>query len=247
MARLEELRTHEIVQRFFPPPPAAVLDVGGGPGAYAFWLAELGYEVHLSDPVPLHVEQALARSREAARPLATAVVGEARELEQADESVDGVLMLGPLYHLTERVERIRALTEARRVLRSGAPLVAAGISRFAPVVDGLRKEFLLDPEFETIVERDLRDGQHRNPSRRPGWFTTAYLHHPDELGPELVEAGFAGVEVLTVEGIGELLADLEAWLDDRPRRELLLRMLRRLEREPSLVGATGHLLAVGRA
>lgn len=247
IARLEELRTRELIERYFPQPPAVVLDVGGGPGAYAFWLAELGYEVHLSDPMPLHVDQALAASREAPRPLASAVVGDARGLDRADESADAVLMLGPLYHLTERADRLLALAEARRVLRPGAPLLAAGISRFAPVIDGLRKEYLLDPEFEAIVERDLRDGQHRNPTRRPGWFTTAYFHLPAELGPELADAGFSEVEVLAVEGIADLFADLEAWLDGAGRRELLLRTLRRLEREPSVLGATGHLAAIGRA
>jgi ubiquinone/menaquinone biosynthesis C-methylase UbiE len=247
IARLEEVRTRELIERCFPPPPAVVLDVGGGPGAFAFWLAERGYEVHLSDPVPVHVEQALAASREAQRPLASAVIGDARELDRADRSADAVLMLGPLYHLTERADRLRALTEARRVLRPGAPLLAAAISRVAPVIDGLHKEFLLDPEFEAIVDRDLRDGQHRNPTRRPGWFTTAYFHLPAELGRELADAGFTEVEVLAVEGIAKLLADLEQWLDSAGRRELLLRTLRRLEREPSVLGATGHLAAIGRA
>jgi hypothetical protein len=53
--------------------------------------------------------------------------------------------------------------------------------------------------------------------------------------------------VLAVEGIGELLGDLGEWLDDPARRKLLLRTLARLEREPSLMGASGHLLAIGRA
>ena len=57
-SRIEFARTKELLQRFLPPPPAAVLDVGGGPGAYASWLADLGYRVHLIDPVPLHVQQA---------------------------------------------------------------------------------------------------------------------------------------------------------------------------------------------
>jgi ubiquinone/menaquinone biosynthesis C-methylase UbiE len=247
LTAVEEARTHELIERYFPPPPAVVVDVGGGPGSYAFWLAERGYEVHLSDPIPRHVEHARARSREARRPLASASLGDARELDRPDESADAVLMLGPLYHLIERGERIRALAEAGRVLRPGAPLVAAGLSRFAPAIDGLRKEFLLDPAFDAIVERDLSDGQHRNPTRRPGWFTTAYFHVPAELGPELADAGFAEVEVLAVEGIAELLPDVDAWLADAGRREVLLRTLRRLEREPALLGATGHLLAVGRA
>ena len=76
---LERERTQELVRRHLPPPPGVVLDVGGAAGAYAFWLAEDGYEVHLVDPVPLHVRQAeeASRAREGGR-LASARVGDAR-------------------------------------------------------------------------------------------------------------------------------------------------------------------------
>ena len=63
-------------------------------------LAEAGYEVHLVDPVPLHVAQADAASRaRASGRLASARVGDARRLDVPDASADAVLMLGPLYHL----------------------------------------------------------------------------------------------------------------------------------------------------
>lgn len=52
---LELVRTQELLQRYLPPLPATVLDVGGGPGVYAGWLARLGYHVHLIDPISLHV------------------------------------------------------------------------------------------------------------------------------------------------------------------------------------------------
>jgi hypothetical protein len=67
-------------------------------------------------------------------------------------------------------------------------MLAAAISRFAPALDGPRSGFLLDPGFEAIVERDARDGQHRNPSRHPRWFTTAYFHRADELASEVASA-----------------------------------------------------------
>ena len=156
-------------------------------------------------------------------------------------------MLGPLYHLTEPGDRARALAEARRVLRPGAPMLAAAISRFAPALDGLARGLLLEPGFEEIVERDLREGQHRNPTRHPRWFTTAYFHVPAELKRELDDAGFRRVEVLAIEGPGECVADLDDWLSDRDRRELLMRTLRRLEGESSLLGASPHLMGVGRA
>jgi len=49
---LEALRTRELIQRYAPAAPATVVDIGGAAGAYALWLAEAGYTVHLLDPVP---------------------------------------------------------------------------------------------------------------------------------------------------------------------------------------------------
>src|SRR5579884_2019577 len=95
--QLECERTQELLMRFLPPAPATILDVGGGPGAHACWLAKRGYEVHLTDIAPLHVEMALAASsRQLEAPLASASVGDARSLSWDDRMVDAVLLLGPL-------------------------------------------------------------------------------------------------------------------------------------------------------
>jgi ubiquinone/menaquinone biosynthesis C-methylase UbiE len=245
---LEFVRTRELLGRFLPRPPAIVVDVGGGAGAYAVPLAAEGYEVHLLDPVSLHVEQALIAARTEGTALAGAVVGDARRLPYPDASAHAALLLGPLYHLTERADRVAALREARRVLRPGGVLAAAAISRFASTFDGLARGLLVDPRFEQIVDRDMRDGQHRNPEpdARPEWFTTAYFHRPEELRHELEEAGFGVEAVLAVEGPAAFRPDLDAWLTDRERREAMLRAIRRVEAEPSLLGASAHLLAVGR-
>ena len=157
-----------------------------------------------------------------------------------------MLLLGPLYHLTEREDRLQALRETRRVLRPGAPVFAAAISAFASTYDGLRYGLLGEPEFEAIVERDVREGQHRNPAGRPEWFTTAFFHRPEELREEIAEAGLELEALLAVEGPGTTLADVDAWLDDPDRRGVLLRAIRRVEAEPSLLGASAHLLAVAR-
>jgi ubiquinone/menaquinone biosynthesis C-methylase UbiE len=246
--RLEFIRTTEFLSRYLPAPPAVIADVGGGPGAYALPLATRGYEVHLLDPLALHVEQ--AREASAALEggeLASIEEGDARELPFADRSVDVVLLLGPLYHLVEAEDRLQTLAEARRVLRPGGLLAAAAISRFASTYDGLARGFLAEPEFAAIVERDVRDGQHRNPGRHPDWFTTAYFHHPDELRDEVVGAGFEVDALLAVEGPAGWLGDLSSWLEHDGRREALLAAIRRVESEPSLLGASPHLLAVAHA
>jgi SAM-dependent methyltransferase len=242
--RLEQARTRELLIRHLPPAPAVILDVGGAAGAYALWLATRGYEVHLVDPVPLHLEQARRASAAQPAPLASVRKGEARSLDQARASVDVVLLLGPLYHLLRRGERLAALREARRVLRPGGLLFAAAISRFASLLDGLRGALFADPDFERIVEKDLVDGQHRNPTSRPQYFTSAFFHRPEELRSEVRAAGLVLDDLVALEGPGAFLHDLDILWDDPRRRDTLLRFVRAVEREPSLLGLGPHLLAV---
>ncbi|MHC5079064.1 MAG: class I SAM-dependent methyltransferase [Planctomycetota bacterium] len=241
---LERVRTQEIVTRFLPPPPAVVFDVGGGAGFYAFWLADMGYETHLVDVHPLHVELAGKTQETRGAPLASIRRGDARTLDFEDGAGDVSLFFGPLYHLTEREARLSALREAYRVLRPGGLLFAAGISRFTSTLDGLIQDFLADPEFVTIVQRDLADGQHRNPMERPEYFTTAYLHRPEELKEEMEDAGFRHERTLPVEGPGWLLQNFDEHWEDEGKRNRLLNAVRSLEDEPSLLGASAHLIAV---
>src|SRR3954468_8394617 len=85
--QLEQARTRELILRHLPPAPAKVIDIGGGAGVYACWLASRGYEVHLIDAVAKHVEQARAASeKQPDRRLASAEIGDARRLPHADNS-----------------------------------------------------------------------------------------------------------------------------------------------------------------
>src|SRR6185503_9428583 len=93
--RLEFWRTQDVLRRTLPPPPARVLDVGGGTGVHAEWLAADGYDVELIDPIPLHVRRASELAGVSAR------VGDARDLPVPDAGADAVLLLGPLYHLAD--------------------------------------------------------------------------------------------------------------------------------------------------
>lgn len=245
--KLELERTRQLMIRFLPDPPAIIYDVGGGTGVHAFWLAGKGYDVHLLDVVPAHIEKALKVSAEdSAGALAEAVVGDARSLPWIDGSADAVLLFGPLYHLTRPEDRLFALRESRRVLKPDGVLLAAGISRFASALDGVRAGYLADPAFAAIVERDLTDGQHRNPTGKFEYFMDSFFHHPDELRGEVAAAGFEVEGVFGIEGPGWLVRDFDAWWDDPERRERLLRLANRLETEATLSAISAHLLAAAR-
>lgn len=247
LGKLEFERISSILKRRLPPPPATILDVGGGTGPYSSWLARLGYEVHLVEPSSKLL--AIAR-RKAARAGKSArfrcIQGDARSLEFPALWADAILLFGPLYHLTEKRDRLRALAEARRVLKKKGVLFCAAISRFASAVDGFAREFIKDPVFEKILIRDLADGQHRNPTGGTDYFTDAYFHEPSLLKREVESAGFTSCLVFAVEGLGILLHDFDGLWAERRLRRKILSLIERTENEPSIIGISPHLLAVAR-
>jgi len=244
--QLEFERTKEIVLRRLPPPPAVVADIGGGPGRYAMWLARLGYRVVHRDVVPQHVSQLLAAA--AAEPDAGSAIdsaaGDARSLDLADASVDAVLMLGPLYHLTRRADRVQALREACRVVRPGGPVFGAAISRWAARYDGVLRLRLYEqiPAVLEIVDELERTGV--IPPLRRGEFT-AYTHRPSQLRSEFGMGGLQDTDVVSVECGAFLLPDLQERMADPVARQVIMDSARAVERVPELMGLGSHLLATG--
>ncbi len=237
---VERARTLDILARYLPASPAVIVDVGGGTGVYALPLADQGYDVHLIDAMEHHIEH--ARRADIQKSLASCTVGDARTLDFGDATADAVLLLGPLYHLVQRVERLQALSEAWRVLRAGGVLLAAAVSRFAGLIDGIERDFIADPVYQAIVTRDLEDGVH-NGVGAPQYFPHTFFHHPDELRSEVSESGF---EVRTVAGIeGPIWSSrrIPGWADPQ-QRSVILDFLRRVESEPTLIGASSHLMAI---
>lgn len=232
--RLELERMRELFLRYLPPPPALVLDVGGGTGIHAVWLAEQGYQVHLLDPVERHVAAAAAHGT------FTASVGDARRLPSEDASVDVVLLLGPMYHLVSAADRRAALLEALRVLRPSGILMAAAISRFMALLDWGASGRLTE-EIASRLEPVMATGDH-DPSLG---FTDVHFHLPDELLEEVAGAGAQGVQVLGIEGPLWTAVDAGGTTDELFQSALLA--ARMTETQPSLLGANPHLLAVAAA
>ncbi|WP_329110643.1 hypothetical protein OG792_16665 [Micromonospora sp. NBC_01699] len=104
-----------------------------------------------------------------------------------------------------------------------------------------------DPRFRGLVERVLVGGVHSNADPARPFFTSAYFHRPDEVAGEVTDAGLLVERLVAVEGpLWQSGSRLDEILADPERTELMLEMLRRVEEEPSLLGASSHLLAVAR-
>lgn len=232
------------------PPTGRVLDIGGGPGRYAIWLAQHGYRVVLADLSPALLEVARARIAESGlSALVEAIVeADARDLSPwADASFDAVLSLGPFYHLPNAADRDRAAREIYRVLRPGGIAFVALMPRYAFLRRTLaladERHRLASPEF---VARILTEGTFVNDI--PGRFTGGYGFRPAEVAPFFARHGLQPIDLLATEGmIPDLqgaLADLS--VSDPASYHATLDMIARTANDPAILGLANHLLFIGR-
>lgn len=231
--RLELLRTQELIRARLTRGPVRVLDVGGGTGVHASWLVGDGHTVHVIDPVPGHVQAA------AALPGVSAEVGDARALPVGNASVDVVLLLGPLYHLRDAGDRALALAEARRVVAPGGLLVAAAISRYIGVLE-LGGDGRLTQDLEAPVGRVVGTGEYDGHAG----FVPAHFHTAPEIQEEVEAAGWDQVSVYGVEGPAWPALDAAGLGAFETLVDAALRCARLVERDPHLVHASAHLMAI---
>lgn len=241
--KLEFARVKQLLTRHLAP-GSAVLDVGGGVGRYAAWLAEAGHRVELVDPVPVHVD--LARGLAGDPPAFGAQVADARDLPFAADTFDAVLLFGPLYHLGDRADRRLALQEAVRVCRRDGLVFAIAISRYALLFTHLRRGDAGDDRVFANLITEIATGRRAPSDERASTFPDAYFHLPSELAAELESSGLHVETVYGVEGPGWLARDFNGMWRDPDGRAKLVELANATEADPSILAASVHLLAVAR-
>jgi ubiquinone/menaquinone biosynthesis C-methylase UbiE len=244
-SQFEKARTQQILLRYLNQKPLKILDVGGGVGTYSFWLSEMGHEVHLIDPVPIHIEEAKKQSDQANRPLSSINVGEARNLQFKDSYFDIVLLFGPLYHLIKKEERISALLEAKKVARKDAKIFCVSISRYAFLFDVFFHDIMkVNSQSMSKVESHFSTGQIRNSGEQTGGFTTAYAHQEGELGEEIVEAGLNLDQIIAIDGFGWLIPNFEQKWQNEEYRQALLNVSQTCGNDKSILGMSAHIMTI---
>ena len=218
---IEFERTKELLLEYLPKPPAVIYDIGGGYGEYAWWLASLGYKVHLFDIAETNILMADGLSGEyPGVTLAASEVADAREIPRHEESADAVLLMGPLYHIVEREERLLALRESHRLLKRGGILFTAAITQYATLlwattVFGVKNRLLEEDAFTGMLYCELESGEHIRPEESAyHGMGRSHFHSAAELRCELEECGFHGTAVHGVVGGAWLAPDIdELWKD----------------------------------
>ena len=241
-------RTKEILSRYIDG-GKVIYDIGGGIGMYAAWLAKKGNEVHLIELAENAVEYAKTNMMQDCRFIAE--TGNALKVNRPDESADVVLLMGPLYHLRNREDRLQSLREAFRVLKKGGLLMAAGISKFSSMTWGLsvygeKNDFIDDPVFFNMIKGEMTTGDHIRPKEYPKFIAEAYFTTSEEMKSEIAEAGFAVVKAIAVEGCIWFTPHLAEKWEDEASRERLLEIVRITETEPEMMGMSPHFLVVAK-
>lgn len=221
-----------------------ILEVGAATGAYTLELARQGYEVLAVDMAEKLVAGAKAKASQAG--LSARIefrVGDARVLEGIPEGAfEGALLMGPLYHLTLREERILAIERVNSCLRSGGILFSSMLSRFGILGDRLKSS----PswiENETEVASVIQRGHRPDDAPRGGF--RGYYVTVEEIASLHEQAGFQTIVIAGAEPA--ISADDESYNSlEGEQQRLWLDLLYKVSAEPSTVASSRHLLYVGR-
>lgn len=241
---LEFERNKDLISRYLPK-KGIVIDVGGGPGVYAEWLAGLGHEVHLVDPVEKHIKQANKRSAKAKKPFKS-ILGESRKLELPDNFADVVILHGPLYHLQLKEDRVKSIAEAKRVLRPNGVVLGFAINHSASSIAALLNGFLHSPEIYEMCREELASGIHNPPKNMPGILPSAWYHRPLQLRGEVEEAGLTYIDTYAVEGMIWMDKNYFETRGDAKKKEAIMELLKLTENDQALLSLSPHMMVVGR-
>lgn len=251
---IEFERSKEILLENLPTPPAVIYDIGGAYGEYSWWLASLGYEVHLFDLSESNIKMSKMLAKEyPGCSLAASEVCDARKVPRADNSADAVLLMGPLYHIMDHTERIKAVKECRRLLKKGGLLFSAALTPYSVLLDKLTVyspeggSYLENPDFLAMVERELKDGCHINPNKEVyAGLGSSHLHTAKVLKAELCSGGFSDTVVHGVMGGAWLAHNIDELWKNEKSRNALMNTVRLLDTHEEIIGLSGHLLAVSK-
>jgi S-adenosylmethionine-dependent methyltransferase len=226
------------------PHQGAILEVGAATGRYTLELARLGHTLIAVDFSATLLERCRNNlANEGLEGQVRLIVADARDLSQVTEKeFDAVLLMGPLYHLVEEEDRKAALREAFDRMREGGVIFTSFISRFG-IMGDLLKNLPDWIEKQTEVRSLLSRGRRPDDAPRGGF--RGYFAQVSEIAPLHEAIGFETIAVVGVEPA--ISADDESYnrLQGK-QRQLWLGLLCEISAERSILGASRHLLYIGK-
>ncbi|ELZ29160.1 hypothetical protein C475_03049 [Halosimplex carlsbadense 2-9-1] len=235
------------------PESGRVLDVGGGAGRYAVWLADRGHDVTLVDPS--EGQRELAREKVSERGLGDGVTvesGDVRDLDFGDGAFDATCCLGgPLSHVLDADERAAAARELRRVTAPGGPVFVSVMGRLNWLVLYLVSGTEHLTRAAELAETGDYDRAFVDRLDYDSLFTETHFFRADEFEALLAEAGLDVDRLVGLEGLASVLSagplgETAEELSDR-QREGVRALVDGLRDDRTVADMSAHMLAICRA
>ncbi len=241
MGGYEFERVKQLIQKYILKEPSTILDIGGGTGKYAEWLALQNHEVHLVDPILKHIKKAESRAKQLKNPFFFKQ-GNAQRLAYPDDFADLVIMHGPLYHLQQKKECKQAIQEAKRVLKKEGILLGFAINYTASTIAGLVNGHIHNHDFFKMCKEELTTGMHNPPHTLPWLLAEAFYHRLDELKQAFLEEDFEYINTYAVEGITWIDKDYFTSMSHIKTKRTLNELLALTENNKDLMALSPHMM-----
>jgi len=209
-----------------------ILDVGAATGRYSVPLAEEGYDVTAVELVKHNLARLKAKGSSV-----KAYQGNAMKLKRfEDNSFDVVLVFGPMYHLHEKEEKLKALSEAKRVVRPGGVIFVAYIMNEYSVITYAIKE----KHIKEGVETGMLDETFHCTKKANALYSFVRTEDIEELN-QIAE--LSRVQVVAADGPANYIRTYLNALDEEEFKYFIQYHLSTCERA-DLLGASGHLVDI---
>lgn len=248
--KLEFLMTMSILEKNLPPVSAgtevAILDLGGGAGAYSFPLAKKGYAVTLADLSETLLLQAKKQKEDTkVQNLISCDQVNATDLSRyKDNAFDVVLLFGPLYHLTEKAERQKCISEVYRVLKSGGKVFASFIPHLSGCI-ALVQRFCWSPDQVDIntLQESFASGTFKNLSDKG--FQEGYYPVSEEIENLFAANGFEKQLLRSIRGFGYEKEDVIFKFKNKNDFSKILELIDSTADDKSIIEMCGHAMYAG--
>ena len=241
MGIFEFERIKELIQLHISKSESIIIDIGGGTGKYAEWLAKDGHQVHLVEPVLKHIKLAEKRAKKLKNPFSVAI-GEAKKLPYKNDTADLVILHGPLYHLQKREDRVSAILEAKRVLKKGGIILGFAINYTASTLVGLMNGMIHANSFFDMCKQELTTGIHNAPKDFPFLLADAYYHKPQHLKEEFLEQNLEFINLFAVESLIWLDSEYFANMIDKRKSKTLKELQKLTQNDEYLLPFSPHMM-----